>query len=231
MSLLEIARTTLDPRRGGQVEVLMPYETALSRAVTLAPTFRADRAAYEAIAPCRETPALSPLARHITAVVITLTAAVIGWVAVSSPSGVALAAAFGLVAAVSGDRLGSAARHVDAFLSNQMALAAVAAIELTALSAVAAVAAEDVLPGLALLVLGIAAAAVGYATRTGDAEADMREQARRTAQRKFERSEQAIRAALSSLRSAHAADLTRIASEMGHPPAALLESGKTEAAR
>jgi hypothetical protein len=225
VSLMEIARTTFDQhRRGGKIELVASYDAAFARAVTLAPTFRADREAFEAIAPCKETPSLPAAARHVAHLVIVLAAAAASLLVGSPTFGpVLLGAGFGVAAAFSGDRVGAAVRTATRkILSDPAALLApiIAVAELAAISAAAALASGSAWSGLGLALLGAAAAVLGHATRVGDAEAEARESARRAARRRLEQSEQAIRDAVEALRAAHAADLARIASEMGRSPMA-----------
>ncbi|WP_315783329.1 MULTISPECIES: hypothetical protein [unclassified Bradyrhizobium] len=223
MTILDLARTTFEARRKRtEPELVVPYDAALERAVTLAPAFRADREALEAIAPCLETPALPPRVRGMALVVITGLCAISPvLVASASVLSMLLGALFGLAISFSGDRIGAAVRLLSGSVgldrSGLLGLS-LAVAELAAVVSGAAVASGSAWSATGLLTLAAAAAALGYLTRTADVHAEQRELARLIARRKLDHSEQAIRQAIDALRSAHAADLSRLAAQMGHAP-------------
>jgi hypothetical protein len=207
-----------------ETETVDSYDDALARAMTLAPMFRSERTICESFAPVESHPLLPASARVFARAVVVATATTLALLLLPSLSAfaVVLAAAFGLAAAATGDRVGATLRGilVRTGWPERAKLAATAAVDVTVVAiltiSVALFTGTD-LAGLAFTALVVIATAVGFASRIGDAEIEARAAAREAARNRRETTEHAVRGAINALRMAHAANLTQIAAEMGHP--------------
>jgi hypothetical protein len=224
MSLVEVNRSRFEPLpvREPAAEILGSYKGALERAIALGPAVRAERAALEALPQLERVPARPPAIRR-AALGAAIIAAAIGtplFTSASSPPVLALGAAFGLASAAAGDRFGGALRRLAGPVPwrRRAALASAAAlpvIEATLLACAAVLLTGSVLAGAALAAAAIALAFVSHATRKRDAEIETRAALHARIQQRLQATEQAMQDAMTAVRVAHAADLARVAGEMG----------------
>lgn len=214
----------LQSRDLAETEIVGTYDDALTRALTLAPRFRGERTICDSLPPVPDRPFLPASARLVVravAVLATILAAILfsSW---DSIAAVMLAAAFGLAAAASGDRLGAASRGVVvrtgwAARAAPAVTVAVEVILVVVLTISALLISGGAAAGVLFAALAMIAAVAGFASRVGDAEIEACVAARETARGRRETTEHAVHRAIDALRTAHAADLARIAAEMGYP--------------
>lgn len=137
-----------------------------------------------------------------------------------TPLRVALAAVFGLAAAASGNRLGSALRALRAPSKRQRAALACALATSMAETGLVVISASllsgSLLAGAGLAIVTIVAATISHATRIRDAEMEARAAVRAQARIRLDAAEHAAGRAVDAVRAAHAADLARLALAMDH---------------
>ncbi|MCZ7659376.1 MAG: hypothetical protein M5U07_16640 [Xanthobacteraceae bacterium] len=233
MSLIDTARNALAqrPARPRANVAVATYEDARANALALAPQVRAGRATCEAFPGSEARPMLPRSARLLARIGAAGAGAAGAMLLAPGASGaLLLGAALGLALAATADRLGAALRGLAARREwpARAALAAaclVHATEAGALTIAGALLAQSTLAagGLALITAGVATA--GYATRVGDDELEMRAAMRKGARERLAAAEGAMRRAVDALQAAHAADLARIAAELGRPPEGAPDAG------
>ncbi len=229
MSVIDVARNgpADRPDRADRTEIVRAYEDAYaearSRARALAPMLHAERAALESIPPVEGRPRVSPVFRGLAhAGVVVAAGAGSMLVAPPEPLTIACGAAFGLAITAAGDALGTALRRIGARREwpARLCLAGAAfthLAETAILAGAAGIVGQSPLAALGLGMLGAITAAIGHASRTDDAEVELRAAMRAAARRNLDAIEQAVWRDVDKLQTAHAADLARLAAETTPP--------------